>query len=730
MTGQEPIQEAWSPTILDPTSENDRLKIDALRSDPSSQLFDHRNAQLEELRRLRPPVARDILDDPGRWVYYPWRRALVTLVGPRAFSRLRLDRNRNKITAPEQEVLASQRIGVIGLSVGHVIAHTLALEGLCGVLRLADFDCVEVSNLNRIPATLFDLGVNKAVVTARRIAELDPYLKIEVVSDGVTEESVDTFVEGLDIVIEECDSLDVKLVVRESARRHQVPVIMETSDRGLLDVERFDLEPKRPAFHGLLGELQASDLAALSTHAKVPHVLRILEPERLSARMAASMAEIDYTLTTWPQLGGDVTLGGASVAAAVRRLGCGLELSSGRVRIDVESALSTISAPSPPLWPMPSARPAATAEAKRINGRRRHPQVEPELDETMRAVLGAATLAPSGGNTQPWIFTPGERCWSIDVDPSRSSTMDVRLRASFVAAGAALFNARVAAARHGVLGSFELFPDSRNGLRVASVRFGEDRDRELASHFEPMLRRCTNRQPGSFRPIGGAMIAALEEAARSEGASVRLYCSRDTVTEMGRLLGESDRLRYLSPALHVEMMSELRWPGHDPLEVGLDVRTLELDGSDLAKLNVARRSDVMECLAAWGGGAALGEVTRDRVGSSSAIAVVTVPDADPLSYVHGGSAIQRLWITAEMHGLSVQPVSPVFLFALDEEDRRSLVPSSFTAELEGLNAAFRQLTGLPDDERPALLLRLSHASLPTARSRRLPLSAVLRSTGR
>jgi len=43
-------------------------------------------------------------------------------------------------------------------------------------------------------------------------------------------------------VIEECDSLDMKFLVREAARDRQIPVIMETSDRGVLDVERFDLE--------------------------------------------------------------------------------------------------------------------------------------------------------------------------------------------------------------------------------------------------------------------------------------------------------------------------------------------------------------------------------------------------------------------------------------------------------------------------------------------------------
>jgi hypothetical protein len=51
-----------------------------------------------------------------------------------------LDRNRNKISSAEQARLSGLKIGVVGLSVGHAIAHTLALERLCGELRLADFD--------------------------------------------------------------------------------------------------------------------------------------------------------------------------------------------------------------------------------------------------------------------------------------------------------------------------------------------------------------------------------------------------------------------------------------------------------------------------------------------------------------------------------------------------------------------------------------------------------------
>ena len=270
------------------------------------------------------------------------------------FRAVRLDRNRNMITTEEQERLGVLRIGVAGLSVGHVIAHTLAAQGLVGELRLTDFDGLELSNLNRVPATLFDLGVNKATVTARRIAELDPYLPVRVLAAGLTHDTVDEFLDGLDIVVEECDSLDMKALVREGAKARGIPVLMATSDRGLVDVERFDLEPDRPILHGLLGELDIALLPGMSSRDKIPHILRHLDAERLSPRTAASLVEVDRSISTWPQLAGDVTLGATALAEAVRRIGLGNP--SGRAaRASTWVGRSTSSAS--PRWPARSPPP-------------------------------------------------------------------------------------------------------------------------------------------------------------------------------------------------------------------------------------------------------------------------------------------------------------------------------------------------------------------------------------
>ena len=164
--------------ILDATQDADARLLAELRADPTVEFVDSWANQSASLNRLHPPLDSEILAEAPRFAYYPWRRAVVKILGPRSFRRLRLDRNRNLITSEEQDRLSHLVVGVVGLSAGHVIAHTLAMQGLCGEMRLADFDELELSNLNRVPASLFDLGVNKTVVAARRIAELDPYLAV------------------------------------------------------------------------------------------------------------------------------------------------------------------------------------------------------------------------------------------------------------------------------------------------------------------------------------------------------------------------------------------------------------------------------------------------------------------------------------------------------------------------------------------------------------------------
>lgn len=701
--------------LLDEDDEADRRQLARLRAIPGVTVIDRTDRMDTELAGMRLAPGETVPTEARRWAWYSWRGVLVSVPGPFSFHRLRLDRNRNKITWAEQQRYRRLTIGVIGLSVGHSIAHTLALEGLCGRMRLADYDEIELSNLNRIPATLLDVGVNKAVVAARRISELDPYLSIDIFPAGLTEQNIAAFFDGLDLVVEECDSLDVKVRVREEAKARGIPVLMETSDRGLLDVERFDREPDRPVLHGLLGDTCSGMLRGLSTHDKAPHVMRILEPAALSARMAASMVEIDRTVSTWPQLAGDVVLGGATVAAAVRRFGRDGRLPSGRIRIDLDRALDQIRDEPPDAG----------------NG---GPAVEVDLTRSVpgcprEAVVHAIRLAPSGGNSQPWtVRADGDRI-EVLLARSRTSAMDVRFRGSYVSIGAATFNAEVAAARHGLRARITEFPDGPDAGPVASIRLAPGPvEPGLADLYPAMIDRVSNRRIGHPGPLGAEVAAALEREAIAEGAVLHLIGDRRRVSELGDILAESDRIRYLTPVLHRQMMDEMRWPDSPSSGTGIDVTTLGLDNSDLAKLAVARRPDVMSHLVDWGGGSALGDTTRDRVNLSSAVAVLTVPGDSPGHYLRGGRALERLWIRACAEQLGVQPVSPVFLYARSDQDRADL-SVGFTSELGELQDRFVRTVGLLEWEVPILVLRLSRDVPPTARSGRLDRAAVMSGPG-
>jgi hypothetical protein len=558
-----------------------------------------------------------------------------------------------------------------------------------------------LSNLNRVPATVLDLGLNKATVAARRIAELDPYLAVQVLDAGLTPDNVDDFLDGLDIVVEECDSLEMKVIVRENARARGIPVLMATSDRGLIDVERFDLEPQRPILHGLLGEVDVGLLAGMNSRQKVPYMLRFLEAGQLSPGGAASLVEVDRTLSAWPQVASDVVLGATAIAEAVRRIGLGEDLRSGRTRLDVGGVLNRLEEPE-----MLGDRPAPAAEYS-----------DPALPGVSGVVAAAAIRAPSGGNAQPWRIEVSPDVVTIRLAPEHTSAMDVGLRGSAVALGAALFNAKVAAADQQVLGPVSLLEDVDGVPLQAKLLLCAGTDHDLAGLYQPMLARETNRQLGKPGPVAKDTIELLHTAAEQEGARLHLLTERDEITKAATILAAADRTRYLTPLLHAEMISELRWPGDPSPDTGIDVRSLELDPGDLAVLAILRRSDVMAQLARWNAGIALGEDTHRRVSASSAVAVVSVQGRALTDYARGGAAVEATWITAQQQGLAVQPISPVFLYAHDVDELNGL-SESFADELGQLQNEFRQLADVPTGVVPALVLRFAVRGPALVRSRR------------
>ena len=333
-----------------------------LQQNPAILVYDTLEGQLAELIKLSNPlkkltkeesaelVAAHVNGDPykfGVWIYYPWSAKLIHTLDEDDFIKVRTNRNIYKVTVADIQTLKTKKVGIIGLSVGQSIAMTMAMERTCGELRLADFDEIELSNMNRIRVNIQDIGLNKAVVSARQIAELDPFINVVCYTDGITNQNIDDFfvLNGkLDVLVEECDGIDVKVLSRVKARQYGVPVVMDTNDKGMLDVERFDLEPERHIFHGKVDEFENlspeelyDKLNNLTIREKGEIVSRFIGVENLTEAMKYSFTEMNKTIVGWPQLASAVTLGGAMVTDISRKILLDQFRESGRWFVDFDA---------------------------------------------------------------------------------------------------------------------------------------------------------------------------------------------------------------------------------------------------------------------------------------------------------------------------------------------------------------------------------------------------------
>jgi len=740
---------AWRPLLFRLTEAEDRRRLaELLNREAGARVQSSIRGQLEELMECRDPrVKNDAAErarrvvahldgrpiaEHGCWVYFPWSRHLVQVLPEAEFREVRASRNRYKITVEEQARLRSFTIGVVGLSVGQAIAMAMALEGCAGAYRLADFDHLALSNLNRLACGIADLGLNKAILSARRLLEVDPFLDVRVLADGVSEGSVDAFLtEGgrLDLLVEECDDLFMKVHLRERARALRVPVLMETNDRGMLDIERFDLEPDRELFHGLVGPVRAQALKGLPTKEKVPFVLKILGD--MSPRLAASLVEIDQTITSWPQLGSGAMLGGAVAADAARRLLLGELRTSGRFHVDIHElvrdgdAVATGATGATEPTPTPAEdRPGAATMAAAVSAR-----PGPVSAEQALHLVSSAILAPSGGNCQPWRFV-----WSAEGrlrclhDVARSASfLDFEHRAAYLALGAAVENVVIAAADIGLEAGVVPFPgpDLEHVCDVAfAPRERSARPGHWLAPFIPV--RATNRRLGVRRPLAPEELAKLHAALDDPAAELQVLTEAEPLDEMGLVLGAGDRFRFFDERLYREMIVEMRWNPRQAEETrdGIDIATLELGDVDEAGLRLLSSWPVVRFLRSMGIGGALEDLSRRAVQSASAMALVTYGGTSPLDYFLGGRAVQRVWLTATALGLAVQPMSSLpYLFARLE--RGAGFEPGERGVLLGLRERYARLFRVGPRKAELLLFRLARIDGPTVRSLRRPVEAVL-----
>ncbi|HEU4565574.1 MAG TPA: hypothetical protein VFS05_13025 [Gemmatimonadaceae bacterium] len=310
----------------------------------------------------------------------------------------------------------------------------------------------------------------------------------------------------------------------------------------------------------------------------------------------------------------------------------------------------------------------------------------------LRALVSWAVLAPSGHNTQPWLFRIAGDALELRADRSRALPVaDPDGRELVMSCGAALYNVRAALRHSGALADVAILPDADDPDLLARIRIGAPYEPTMEDEeiFAAIPARATCRLPFDDRPLPRFLPGALRRAVEEEGATLVSVEPGPPREALAELIAEGSRLQGTDAAFRREL-SEWVIANHSRRRDG--VPGWAFGHSDLASLLGPVVMDVVP----WGGAYA----RRDRASALAAPAVVIVCTADdtPRDWLAAGQAVQRLLLRACTEGVSASFLNQA-------------------VQLPGLRELLRDTLGLRGA--PQLVLRLGRP-LPARETRRTP----------
>ena len=125
-----------------------------------------------------------------------------------------------------QEKLKCSHVVVAGLGgLGTTASVYLACAGM-GHITLVDYDRVELSNLNRqVLHWEEDIGEKKPFSAARKLAKLNPSIKITPLFERITEDNVRDIIGGANVVIDGMDNFETRFVLNSACVAERIPFI-------------------------------------------------------------------------------------------------------------------------------------------------------------------------------------------------------------------------------------------------------------------------------------------------------------------------------------------------------------------------------------------------------------------------------------------------------------------------------------------------------------------------
>jgi hypothetical protein len=198
--------------------------------------------------------------------------------------------------------------------------------------------------------------------------------------------------------------------------------------------------------------------------------------------------------------------------------------------------------------------------------------------------------------------------------------------------------------------------------------------------------------------------------------------------KLSEILGGMDRMRLFHEQGLKDFIHEVRWTEKEAQETkdGIDIATLELSGTERAAMGLLKDPRTVSFFRKFLMGYGLTKISKQTLTSSSAVFLLQAQSFSPQSYLKAGQIIQRIWIKANLMGLSFQPVTAsLFIFHKIERDKNHGFTSEEERIIKDLKASFNTLFNKGQKMEEIFMFRVNMAGEPSMRSYRRDVSESL-----
>ncbi|MCR8921488.1 molybdopterin-synthase adenylyltransferase MoeB [Dasania sp. GY-MA-18] len=159
-----------------------------------------------------------------------------------------------------QQALLSAKVLIVGMGgLGCPVALYLAAAGV-GELWLADFDEVELSNLQRqIGHEQADVGRPKVISVAERIAAMNSDVRVETINEHLDGQLLDDALKHVDVVVDASDNFATRFEINRACVAAKKPLVSGAAIRSEGQVAVFDNRAKTSPCYRCLYDDNAQD---------------------------------------------------------------------------------------------------------------------------------------------------------------------------------------------------------------------------------------------------------------------------------------------------------------------------------------------------------------------------------------------------------------------------------------------------------------------------------------